>query len=492
MLNRIMHNRPRWLGAIPFVAVGVIIGLAIAGGGARHDGALTSGLATPAADAAPDAQALGSYADVAEAVMPAVVNISTDKVAETPDWHPFLEDPFFRRFFGDPRDNQGRERIERSLGSGVIVRADGYILTSNHVIERASKIRVIFDDNTEYEAEIVGQDPQTDVALIKIDAEDLPTVALGDSRVLRIGDEVMAVGNPFGLGQTVTLGIVSALGRSINLVDYEDFIQTDASINPGNSGGALVNMSGELVGVNTAILSRSGGSQGVGFAIPSHMAGRIMDMLIEHGSVQRAWLGIQVQNVSQAMSEALDLDGPRGVLVSSVEEDTPAAAAGLAEGDIVLSIDGQRVDSVSKLRNLISLSGVDSKVAVEILRDGKEKTLDVVLGQLPDAEDRAQRDEEEAPEVERIDGVSVRELTDRYRQRFQVEDDVDGVLVVDVDQASEAFRVGLRQGDVIVEVAKETVVGLDDYRRLVKENPDKPVLLRVRRGGGNLFVAVPR
>ena len=480
-----------WTFGLILLAAGFVIGLAVSGGGSGS-GTANSIIGTPAVEAAAKAAAGDlSYADVAEMAMPSVVNISSDKVVETPDFHPFMDDPFFRRFFGDPNQQGNRERVERSLGSGVIVRADGYILTSNHVIERASKIRVVFGDNKEYEAEIVGQDPQTDVALIKIEAEGLPAITLGESRALRIGDQVMAIGNPFGVGQTVTLGIVSALARSINLVDYEDFIQTDASINPGNSGGALVNMRGELVGVNTAILSRSGGSQGVGFAIPSHMASKIMEMLIADGKVRRAWLGVQVQQVTPSMGEALGLDEARGVIVAGVEDDAPAAAAGIEEGDIIISVDGKAINEVSRLRNLISLTGIGEKVELLILRDGKEKKIGVTLDELPGGDSDEEQGEDEAA-ADGIEGVSVRELNDVYRQRYEIEDDVEGVIVVDVNQTSNAWNAGLRPGHVITEIAKEPAKDLDDFRRLVGQDKDKPLLLRVMQGGRQIFMAIPR
>jgi len=375
MKNGMKISRLRWpLGALLLV-VGFLLGLAATGG----EETTLPALAVTSAHAAPGGE-LRSYADVAEAAKSGVVNISTDKVVEMPDWHPMLEDPFFRRFFGDPgeRGERGTERVERSLGSGVIVSEDGYILTSNHVIERASKIRVLLNGSKEYEAEIVGQDELTDVALIKVEADEpLPVVRLGDSHVLRIGDQVMAIGNPFGVGQTVTLGIVSALGRTIGLMQYEDFIQTDAAINPGNSGGALVNMNGELVGINTAILSRSGGSQGVGFAIPSSMAERIMGMLIADGRVKRAWLGVVTGEVDQTMADALGMDRPRGVLMSEVTPDTPAEKAGVEEGDVILAVDDKAVNSISRLRNTISLAGVGTEVELQVLRDGRERCIEV-------------------------------------------------------------------------------------------------------------------
>ncbi len=488
-MEKMMRRRSaRWLVGGLLVLGGFLLALVV-GGGSRSPAALGMGDAVAAPLLAGGGH--GGYADVAEMVMPAVVNISTDKVVKMPDFHPFFDDPMFRRFFGEPR-GQERERIERALGSGVIVSADGYILTSNHVVAQASKVRVLLGENSEYEAEIIGQDPRSDVALIKIDAKDLPYLKLGDSSELRIGDEVLAVGNPFGVGQTVTHGIVSALGRSIGLIDYEDFIQTDAAINPGNSGGALVNLHGELVGINTAILSRSGGSQGVGFAIPSNMARKIMEMLIEDGKVRRAWLGIMVQKVDKAMAEALGMDTAQGVLVSSVEEGEPAEKAGIEEGDIILAVDGKPVNSVSRLRNVISLAGVGTKVELTILRDGKKLTKKVELGELPEDTSGDKEENGEGKSSENLEGVKVRDLTDALRERLDLPEDVDGVVVVDVDRTSNAYNRGLRDGDVIVEVAREPVRSVKDYKRLLKKNPDRPVLLKIRRQDRALLMAIPR
>jgi len=494
VMNRIIAEKfPRPAAALLLVAAGALAAFAIS----AVDRDAAADLVLPDTARAATAPALAdaprSYADLAALVMPGVVNISTDKVVETPDWHPMLNDPMFRRFFGDPESPNQQERIERSLGSGVIISADGYILTSNHVIERASKIRVLFGDSKELEAKIVGQDERTDVALIKVEADEaLPYLRIGDSDALRIGDQVMAVGNPFGVGQTVTLGIVSAVGRSIGLIDYEDFIQTDASINPGNSGGALVDMNGALVGINTAILSRSGGSQGVGFAIPSNMAVTIKDMLVEHGKVQRAWLGVITAEVDQTMAEALGMKAPRGVLISTVNEGTPAAKAGMQENDVILQVDGQPVNSVSDLRNTISLSGVGHDAQLLVLRDGHERRLTVTLGELPEDPTAAAAPKDEGEGADGIEGVTVRELNSTLRQRLRLAEGIEGVVVTEVAQTSNASHRGLRQGDVIVEVAREPVTTLDDYRRLVKKDADRPVLLKIRRGDQFQVLAVPR
>ncbi len=429
-----------------------------------------------------------SYADVAELVMPGVVNISSDKKIDMRQAHPMFDDPMFRRFFGDP--DQGTERVEKSLGSGVVISSDGYILTSNHVIEGATKVRVSFSDQVEYEAEIIGQDKKTDVALIKIDKEELDYIEFGDSSALRIGDQVMAVGNPFGIGQTITVGIVSALGRSIGLIDYEEFIQTDASINPGNSGGALVDMDGKLVGINTAMLSRSGGSQGVGFAIPVNMASKIMGMLKADGKVTRAWLGVVPQKINSALADALGMGKPRGVLLSSVTDDTPASKAGLKEGDVILSADGREMNDVSTLRNYISLCGVGHKAKLIILRDNKEKNVTVKLGEFPDNLAELEVEEEEKTS-DKIDGVTVKVLNDSYRQQLSLEDDVKGLVVVEVAQDSNAAHEGLRKGDIITEVNQTVVDSLKSFKKAIGDNK-KPMLLRILRNGRNSFMAIPR
>ena len=442
---------------------------------------------------------LRSYADVAELTMPAVVNISTDKLVDNSmSGHPFMDDPMFRRFFNMPDDDthNQEERLEHSLGSGIVISPDGYILTNNHVVENASKVRVTFLGDKEYEAEIIGTDPPTDVALIKIDATDLPTIAIGDSKKMRIGDQVMAIGNPFGVGQTVTMGIVSALGRNIGLMDYSDLIQTDASINPGNSGGALVNMKGELVGMNAAILSRSGGSQGIGFAIPTSMAMRIVDSLRKTGTVQRAYLGVLPQPVDQSMADYYGMDSPRGVLVTQVNEDTPAELAGLKDGDIILSVDGTEIKNPSMLRNVISLSEVGEDVDLAIVRDGKEQMVTVRLDKFPDPETQAQSDAaEEDDEDETLDGVIVREMTDRLRAMMEtLPEDVNGLVVTGVEQTSNAAREGLAEGDIILEVGGETVTTLAGLKEALGQDTDRPAFLKVYkpRQRQNIFIAVPR
>ncbi len=444
---------------------------------------------------------LRSYADVAAKTMPAVVNISTDKMVDSNFQHPFMEDPMFRRFFNMPDDDthkkdegESQERMEHSLGSGIVISADGYILTNNHVVENASKVHVTFAGEREYEAEIIGTDPPTDVALIKIDAKNLPFVEISDSDKLRVGDQVMAIGNPFGVGQTVTLGIASALGRNIGLMDYSDLIQTDASINPGNSGGALVNMKGELVGMNAAILSRSGGSQGIGFAIPTNMAMRVVESLRTVGHVQRAYLGVFPQVVDQSMADYYGMDRPRGVLITQVNDDTPADKAGLRNGDIILSVDEKKIKNPSMLRNVISLSEVGEKVKLAIVRDGAEEDVYVQLEELPSAPGRANNAPTEPDQDKSLDGVTVRELTDALRTSASLPDDIEGLLVAGVNNTSNAAREGLAEGDVIQEVGREGVSELGAFKNALGKNTDRPVFLRVYKPTQqrSVFIAVPR
>ena len=375
----------------------------------------------------------------------------------------------------------------------MIISSDGFIITNNHVVENARDIRVTLAGDREYKAEIIGTDPRSDVALIKVDVDHLPSIAVANSDDLRVGDQVMAIGNPFGVGQTVTLGIVSALGRTIGLIDYENLIQTDASINPGNSGGALVNMRGELIGMNSAILSRDGGSQGIGFAIPTNMAFHIVEALKKDGQVLRAYLGVQPQPVDQSVADYYGMDNPRGVLVASVSDDTPASSAGIEEGDIILRVDEKNIKNPSMLRNVISLSAVGQKVDVAILRDGKEKTLNVKLAVLP-GQERTLETTPEVSEDETLDGVTVRELTDRIRAMGEIPEEIQGVLVAGIDSASNAARVGLAEGDIIQKVDNREVDNLKDFRKALGRNTDKPAFLRVYKvgQGRSIFIAVPR
>lgn len=430
-------------------------------------------------------------ADIAEKAVGSVVNISTEKVVKRARGGGPMQDPFFRRFFGDRVPQMPRERREQSLGSGVIVGDDGLILTNNHVIEGATKVRVTLSDGREVGATIVGTDPETDVGVLKLDkpVDGVRTMPFGDAKSLRLGDLVLAVGNPFGVGQTVTMGIVSAKGRAnVGIVDYEDFIQTDAAINPGNSGGALVNTRGELVGINTAILSRSGGYQGIGFAIPSNMAKRIMDSLVKDGRVSRGWLGVAIQNVDRELATALELGVEQGVLVSGVGEDSPAARGGLQRDDVIVAVDGERVASTGALRNAIANAGAKATVTLDIVRDGKSKSLKLELGEKPGDGASAASGGSEA--TERSAGLTLAKLDGELRRRFRLSSQIeDGVIVVGVESGSRAARAGFRPGDVIREVARKEVKSPEDVRAALRTDESTPVL--VQRGSFSQYLALP-
>jgi serine protease Do len=430
---------------------------------------------------------IASVADVAERVVPSVVSISTTRMVRMQPAHPFF------REFGLPGRGRGmpEEHEQQGLGSGVVVTRDGVVLTNNHVIEQAEDIQVTLWDGRKLDAEVVGTDPQSDLAVVRIKGKvpaDLQPLEFGDSSALRLGDVVLAVGNPFGVGQTVTMGIVSAKGRSsVGIVDYEDFIQTDAAINPGNSGGALVNLRGELVGVNTAILSRSGGYQGIGFAIPASMARPIMSSLLSDGKVARGWLGVAIQSVDRDLAAAMKLDSAQGVLISDVTPNSPAARAGLQRGDVILALDGKAMSDSSQLRNHVAATGPGSKVALDLVRNGKKLRVDVSLGTLPNSQ-VARAESSIGDDEGLLAGVTVANLTPQLRMRFDVPDEVQsGVLVTQVSPASRAHRAGLRPGDVIVEFDRQPVDSVDKLDAL-DDKARSAALLLVSRRGSTVFL----
>jgi serine protease Do len=455
----------------------------------------TKGVVALAPAFAQDGETL--IADVSERSVGKVVNIFSEKVTRIPGrrpFGPFFNDPFFRRFFGEGLFEQHvpRERRERSLGSGVVVDSDGVIITNHHVIDGAKKIKVTFTDKREFDAEVAGKDKETDLAVLKLDGapHDLQPISYGDSDSLRLGDIVLAVGNPFGVGHTVTMGIVSAKGRAnVGIVDYEDFIQTDAAINPGNSGGALVNMRGELVGINTAILSRTGGYQGVGFAIPSNMARRIAREVLDKGKVTRGWLGVVIQDINGDLAGALGLSEVRGVLISDVMEDSPAERGGLERGDVVLKVDEKTVDSTGRLRNLIAIAGADRDVVLTVLRDGEQKTLEVTLGEKEAGQAAAAGiDEDEGT----LGGLTVEPLTPANRKRYEVPTQVEnGLVITAVKPGSPAQFAGFRPGDVIREVNRRPVESVGDLKKNYEE-AGKMVAVLVQRGRTALFLALPK
>ncbi|MGF1500492.1 MAG: DegQ family serine endoprotease [Paracoccaceae bacterium] len=408
----------------------------------------------------------GSFADLVDGLMPAVVNISTSQTVERPDLPSLPDGPFqdlFRDFFerGQPRG----PREVQSLGSGFVVSADGYVVTNNHVIRDADQITVNLADGRSFEAEIVGTDPKTDLALMKIEADQpLSFVRFGDSSDVRVGDWVLAIGNPFGLGGSVSAGIVSARNRDIQAGPYDDFLQTDAAINRGNSGGPLFDLRGNVIGVNTAIISPSGGSIGIGFAVPSTLANSVIDQLREFGETRRGWLGVRIQQVTDELADALALDAPTGALVASVTADGPAEAGGIAPGDVILRFDGREVAEMRDLPRMVAETPVGKTVRVLVSRKGKTQTLRVQLGRLEDQEGTvlasvepdADVPTEPDADLENL-GLSLGALTGATRSRFGIADDVVGVLVTEVAPDGPAARKGIKPGDVVVEVGQEPV-----------------------------------
>lgn len=432
-----------------------------------------------------------AFRDVAKTVSPAVVYISTEQTVkgqqQVPDqFRDLFNDELFRRFFGVPEQ---REYKRQGLGSGFLVSADGYILTNNHVVAKADKINVTLPDKREFNGEVVGTDPQTDVAVIKIEGEDFPTVSLGDSTSIEVGDWAIAIGNPYGLSYTVTAGIISAKGRAdVGIVPYEDFIQTDAAINPGNSGGPLVNIEGEVVGINTAIFSRSGGYQGIGFAIPINMAKNIMDSLITTGKVVRGWLGVMIQPVTQDIAKSFDLKETTGTLVGDVLKGGPAEKAGIKHGDVIISFDGQPIDGPNTLRNIVAQTGVGKNVPVVVIRDGKEQTIKVTIDEREEAKQASAETPSSAASTKA--GLTVQELTPEIAEQLGYEQD-EGVVISEVEPGSPASEAGLRRGDLIKEVNRQSVRSLSDYNEaMASVDEGESFLLLVRRSDYTLYISV--
>ncbi|RMD62179.1 MAG: DegQ family serine endoprotease [Alphaproteobacteria bacterium] len=460
--------------------------------------ALVSGvLALPVLAPAQARSAPESFADLAEALLPTVVNVATTQLIETrrsEELEEFFKEFFERRGQLPPR---GRRRAN-SLGSGFIIDPAGYIVTNNHVIAEADEITVRLHDDTTLEAKVVGRDEKTDLALLKVDTDKpLPAAKWGDSEKTRIGDWVIAIGNPFGLGGTVTAGIVSARQRDINAGPYDDFIQTDAAINRGNSGGPMFNVDGEVIGVNTAIFSPSGGSIGIGFAIPSALARNVIAQLRKYGEVRRGWLGVRIQTVTEELAEGLRLGKPHGALVASVTEGGPAEAAGIQQGDVILEFDGREVTDMRKLPRMVAETAIGREVDVVVWRKGKKKTLKVTLGELEEekvAAATAQTGEPEAASgaVPAL-GLELDTMTPELRERFGIDDKAEGVVITDVDESSSAAEKGLRPGDVIVEVDQEQVKTPGDVVERINKAKDegyRVVTLLVFRDGDFQWIAV--
>lgn len=477
--------------ALAFTIVGLILGLALS---ANFDfqtrgftGEENKSVGKVSEEAIDVLSSVGkAMVEVTNAVKPAVVNISTTrKIRIKGHTGPFFDDPFLRRFFGDEflrQFKEPREQKTSSLGSGVIVDGGGYILTNNHVIKDADEIKVTLSDNREFDGKVIGTDPKSDLAVIKIEAKDLPTIKWGDSEKLQVGEPVIAVGSPYGLTQTVTFGIVSAKGRAnVRISDYEDFIQTDAAINPGNSGGPLINIRGELVGINTAIFSTTGGYQGIGFSIPSGIAKVVLESLIKEGKVVRGWLGVTIQPVTKAIAEQFKLASEEGVLVSDVTADSPATKAGLKRGDVIIEYEGKKADDPADLRNMVAATSPGTKVNLKILRDGKEESVAVTIGELPEEPEALTGEVDNA-----LRGVHVQDITPELRKNLDIPQRVTGVIVTDVEE-----DVGLARGDLIMEINRVDIQSVEDYSNVVSEiGPESDVLLLIYRNGRVFYLTI--
>jgi serine protease Do len=437
------------------------------------------------------------FTAVAKSVTPAVVNITTaaaETVSDAPNFRDRMEE-----FFGMPGDPFGprkhrgpkmpREHQRSGMGSGVIVTKDGYILTNNHVVDGAKELTVTLPDKREFKGKVVGADPKTDLAVVKIDGDNLPMIPWGDASKLQVGEYVLAVGNPFGLNSTVTLGIVSALGRGrMGITQYEDFIQTDAAINPGNSGGALVNTKGELVGINTAIFSQTGGYQGVGFAVPTSMSKPVFESLIKHGKVVRGYLGIGIQDLNQDLTKSFGLKDSKGALVSDVKEDSPADKAGIKQGDVIIGYDGSPIEDAAALQRLVMKTPIDAKATIKVLRDGHEKELTAKISELPEPTQVAKAGGEEGDYG--LAGLAVQDLDRDTAQELGLKGKVQGVVVTGVEPDSGADRAGLMPGDVIREINRKPVKSVQDYEKAASSlKKGENVLMLINRRGASLFLS---
>ncbi|MEC9343300.1 MAG: Do family serine endopeptidase [Pseudomonadota bacterium] len=455
------------------------------------------------------AQGPASVADLAESLIGSVVNISTSQkvvqkrprvpAPKVPEGSPFQD--FFDELFPEG-DGDSPPRTVQSQGAGFVIDASGIIVTNNHVVGDADEIVASFNDGTKLNAEVIGRDPKTDIAVLRVDAgRPLPAVTFGDSDGLRIGDWVLAIGNPFGFGRTVTLGIVSAIGRDISSGPYDNYIQTDASINKGNSGGPLFNMEGEVVGINTAIISPTGGSIGLGFAIPTSLAKGVIDQLIEYGETRRGWLGVQIQTVTEEIAETLGMDKARGALVGDVVRDGPADRAGIKPGDVVLKFDGKDVEEMRDLPKIVADTPVDKQVDVVVLRKGEEITVETIVGRLEDgeklvasSEDEPQEQAEPDEEIDIVLGMRLKEITGADREAGDISSDVVGVLVVEVEPGSNAADKGIEPGEVLVEVGQEPVSTpkevLERIEQLQKDGRKNALLMVSTKTGDIRFVVL--
>jgi serine protease Do len=442
-----------------------------------------------------DGKFLTSFAPLVKKVAPSVVKVSVTVQPKTTAGQNFQAPPDFWRFFGMPGDEQGSGRQFRApkqhgIGSGVIVSKDGYILTNNHVVENAEIIKVETNESREFTGKVIGRDPKTDVAVIKIDANDLPSLPLADSDKIEVGDVVLAIGNPFGIGQTVTSGIISAKGRASMGLDEEDFIQTDAAINPGNSGGALIDTEGRLIGINTAILSESGGNQGIGFAVPSNLARWVMTSLVKNGQVERGFLGVNIQDLTPQLAKQFNVKDTHGALVSAVTPDSPADKAGLKSGDVIVEFNGRAVTDSRHLKLQVTETVPGSSVPVKVMRDGATKMMSLTVKQLPGESMAKGPSNTGSSTGDTLHGVGVTDLDNSSRSELQVPAQVQGALVSDVQSDSAAYEAGLRQGDVITEINHKPVKNAEQAVAATTKPADRVTLLRVWSHGGSRYVVV--
>lgn len=492
--------------ALLFIIIGILIasGLSLPGSTTADETASEPKVVNVDYQFPVNAEGRSPFVAVAAMVKDAVVNISAESIREGSSPHEFLfNDDLFRRFFGvpQPQENEPQKRISQSLGSGFIISKDGYVVTNNHVVKDADRIQVRLSDASEYPAEVVGTDPETDLALLKIDPDhDLATVKLGNSSAMEVGDWAIAVGNPFpqlGLDRTVTVGVISAKGRrgltfGGEVVSYQDYIQTDASINRGNSGGPLVNIRGEVIGINSAIASTSGGSVGIGFAIPIDLAKPVIESLKKTGAVERGWLGVSPQEIDKELAEAMDLPGTGGVLIGEVIPDSPAEKAGFESGDVVVTFDGAKITDLQQFRFRVAGTPPNKKVKVEIIRKGKTKTLDVVLGDRAEALNIASSTRgRQSPEKKTWLGISVKDFTESMAQRLGMEYEP-GVVITDVEVGSPADRQGLRRFDIIIEIDNRPIRDMDDFNKVTKEleGRRKAISIFISRGGSTRYLAI--
>jgi serine protease Do len=436
-----------------------------------------------------------SFSDIVKVISPVVANISTKKTVSNKNTSPFSR--FFDVPFQDLLEPFDRPRKweEQSLGSGVVVSSDGIIITNYHVVEKADEIKVTLYDQQNYTGEIIGKDPKTDLAIIKISAKNLPAINWGDSDGLQVGEFVLAFGNPYSLGHTVTMGIVSALGRAnVGIADYEDFIQTDAAINPGNSGGPLVNIKGELIGINTAIFSRTGGYQGIGFAVPSNMAKSVMTQLIKDGKVTRGWLGVTIQNLTPELAKEFGLKKSAGALVTEIFKGSPAEKAKLKRGDVILELNDKHINNVESLRNVVSQSKVGGTIKLKVLRDGKTINISVLIAEFPQEVVQAipgVHDENAAENDSALAGFNAMELTREIAKQLGLSKSEKGVVIVKVDSFSPAEDAGLKKGDVIQEINKKRIQKLEDFNKIVNNlRGGDTALLFINRNGNKFYITL--